>query len=80
MIWSPTFLLSICPAGIDIAGRPAMFASTVVTSYAYISSTVIVSPILCGSFGDVGRIIASTSSNIFLNWSFMWFLAFRASR
>ena len=32
MIWSPTCLSSIFPAGIDIAGSPAIEARTVVMS------------------------------------------------
>jgi len=72
-------LSSILSSGIEIAGSPAIDAKTVVTSYAYISSVVIDSPILCGSFGEVGRIIASTVSKISWNWFFMCCLAFRAS-
>jgi len=72
-------LLSIFPAGIEIAGSPAIDAGVVKTSYAYISSIEILSPILCGSFGTVGSIIASTSWNIFWNCCLMKFLALSAS-
>ena len=47
--------------GIEIAGRPAIEAGVVKTSYAYMSSIEIGSPILCGVLGTVGRMIASTS-------------------
>jgi len=72
-------LLSIFPAGIEIAGMPVIFARAVRMSYEYISLSEIDSPILWGVRGTVGIIIASTSWNIFSNCCLMKFLAFSAS-